>query len=66
MAKLHSKPATIKHFVVHNGIMFWKKRTVIPNDEELKKKIMTEFHNSLVGGHAGRAKTIAQICSQFY
>jgi len=66
MAKLDSEPKTVKHFAVHNGILFWKKRTVLPNDEELKKKIMTKFHNSLVGGHAGRAKTIARVCSQFY
>jgi len=66
MAKLNSEPAIVKHFVVHNGILFYKKQTVIPNDEKLKKKIMTKFHNSLIGGHAGRAMTIARICSQFY
>ena len=49
-----------------NGLLFWKNRLYIPPKQELILLILTEYHSSLMGGHAGIAKTIEKICSQFY
>ncbi|WVY96659.1 hypothetical protein V8G54_028810 [Vigna mungo] len=53
-------------YVVKDGLLFKSGRLMIPADMPLKNKILQEFHDSKVGGHAGTTKTIAIICNQFY
>jgi len=38
---------------------------MLPLEDNLINQVLFEFHSSKVGGHAGVAKTIARICSQF-
>ncbi|KAK2367199.1 hypothetical protein QL285_080510 [Trifolium repens] len=58
----HSLP----HYTMKDGLLFWKKRLVIPQQPDLVKKILYEFHTSPIGGHAGIARTLARIKAQFY
>uniref|UniRef100_H3H5W9 Integrase catalytic domain-containing protein n=1 Tax=Phytophthora ramorum TaxID=164328 RepID=H3H5W9_PHYRM len=41
-------------------------RIVIPNDDDLRARIIHEFHDSPVGGHLGREKTFAAVSRDFY
>ncbi|KAJ1407100.1 Aspartic peptidase domain superfamily [Sesbania bispinosa] len=41
-------------------------RLVVPSKNTLVQQILTEFHSSLIGGHAGYARTMARITTQFY
>jgi hypothetical protein len=43
-----------------------KDKLVIPNHKNLINKILTEFHKSHIGGHAGINRTMARIQAQFY
>lgn len=54
------------HYSVHDQLLYWKGRLVIPNSHNLVKQILYEFHTSLLGGHAGVARTLARISAQFY
>nr|KYP46454.1 Transposon Ty3-I Gag-Pol polyprotein [Cajanus cajan] len=54
------------HYSVHDQLLYWKGRLVIPNSHNLVKQILYEFHTSLLGGHAGMARTLARISAQFY
>ena len=39
---------------------------MIPNKRGLVQQILTKFHSSTIGGHAGVKRTLARIVSQFY
>ncbi|GMF41143.1 unnamed protein product [Phytophthora fragariaefolia] len=41
-------------------------RVVVPNDDDLRARIIHEFHDSPMGAHLGREKTIAVVSRDFY
>ncbi|GMG17716.1 unnamed protein product [Phytophthora fragariaefolia] len=41
-------------------------RVVVPNDDDLRARIMHEFHDSPMGAHLGREKTFAAVSRGFY
>jgi len=55
-----------QHYQIKNEILLWKNRVVVPANSDIIKLIMQEYHDSVVGGHSGVAKTTKRICSQFY
>ena len=42
----------------------WK--VVIPNDAEIKQKILEELHTAPYAGHLGYQKTLKQVQKSFY
>lgn len=46
--------------------LYWNNRLVLPPNSDLVQKILTEFHSSVQGGHAGIKRTKARIASHFY
>lgn len=54
------------NYSVHDHLLFWKGRLVLPADHEIVQKILHEFHSSMLGGHAGFARTLARISAQFF
>ncbi|XP_015953413.1 uncharacterized protein LOC107477848 [Arachis duranensis] len=49
-----------------NGLLLWRNRVVIPLGSSLIKLILKEYHDSVIGGHSGIAKTTERIASNFY
>ena len=41
-------------------------RLVVPNDEDLRMRILFEYHDTPAGGHRGREKTYASLSRDFY
>ncbi|KAE9327039.1 hypothetical protein PR003_g16101 [Phytophthora rubi] len=41
-------------------------RVVVPNDDDLRARIIHEFHNSPMGAHLGREKTFAAVSRDFF
>ncbi|GMF24368.1 unnamed protein product [Phytophthora fragariaefolia] len=41
-------------------------RVVVPNDDDLRTRIIHEFHDSPMGAHLGREKTFATVSRDFY
>ncbi|GAU10375.1 hypothetical protein TSUD_419040, partial [Trifolium subterraneum] len=53
-------------FIQKQGLIYWQDRIVVPDDPQLKAKLLLEFHSSPVGGHAGIARTMARVSAQFF
>ena len=50
----------------HNGdLLFEGQRLVVPNDAELRTRILAECHDSTTGAHFGRDKTLDAIKQRF-
>jgi len=52
--------------MVYNGLLYWKGRLVLFNDTSLKRQIVYECHNSLMGGHVGYTRILARVTTQFH
>lgn len=62
----HRGHSTGHKFVLKDGLVFWQDKIVIPDDRNVKNKLLKEFHSSPVGGHAGITRTIARISAHFF
>ncbi|WVY96655.1 hypothetical protein V8G54_028806 [Vigna mungo] len=54
------------NYSVHDNLLFWKGRLIIPKSHALIQQLLHEFHSSLIGGHTGFTRTLARISTQFY
>lgn len=60
-------PSSLLNFDLHQGDVYWKKKLVIPHDDSvLTTKIIREFHDTVVGGHAGCFRTFQRIAALFH
>ncbi|OMO79377.1 reverse transcriptase [Corchorus capsularis] len=55
-----------KGFSMHDGLVFFRGRVVIPEGHALQLTLLQEYHASLIGGHAGVKKTLARLAANFY
>ena len=53
-------------FKCRDGLVFYKSRVVVPKNLELRKKLLTEFHDSKQAGHSGVLRTFKRLAQQFY
>ncbi|GMF41704.1 unnamed protein product [Phytophthora fragariaefolia] len=51
---------------VHNGLLLYSDRVVVPNDHELKLRITNEYHDAPTSEHPGREKTYLRLTRAFY
>ena len=64
--------ASIHRYTFNDGLLRYRVnnddayRIVVPNDEDLRLRILFEYHDSPVGGHRGREKTYASLSRDFY
>jgi len=55
-----------KNWQLKDGILYFKNRLYIPNNDELKTEIAKGCHDSQVAGHFGMEKTIEIVTRDFY
>jgi hypothetical protein len=48
------------------GKYFYKGRLVVPDDNELKRKVLQQFHDHQLAGHPGIANTIIAVTREFW
>lgn len=53
-------------YTVDKGRLLYKGRLVIPQKSELIPKLLNEFHDSVVGGHAGELRTYQRLAAEWY
>jgi hypothetical protein len=62
----------IHRYSMENGLLYYASdpsdslRILVPLDEDLRTRILYEFHDSPAGGHLGREKTFLAISRDFY
>ena len=54
------------HLTIRKGLWFWKDKLFIPANSAIKKQLLQEFCDSLLGGHCGYQKTLARLLAQFF
>ena len=55
-----------EHYVLRDGLLYFKNKLRVAIDLTLKTIILNEFHNSLIGGHVGVLKTFLKFFGSFY
>ena len=60
-SRLSSDPIQVK-----SGRLYYQDRIVVPDDPALRIRILAECHDSALGGHMGKDKTIEQVKRRFY
>ena len=55
-----------KWFSLNNGILMYKNRVVLPKKSEMVGKLLKEYHDSPMGGHAGDYKTYQRIAADWF
>ena len=53
-----SKKISLSECLLKDNRLYYRDRLVIPNHDELKIKLLRHVHDSPIGGHLGRAKTL--------
>jgi transposase InsO family protein len=61
LAKLASSSANDPHFSLHQGLLRYKGRIWVGNNQELQHTIIQAFHSSPVGGHSGIPATYQRL-----
>ena len=66
VSQIQKGERTPKWFSLENGVLKYKRRIVIPKHCELTSKLLKEYHDSLVGGHAGDLKTYQHLAEEWF
>jgi hypothetical protein len=61
-----SKKISLSECEARDNRLYFRNRLVIPNHDELKVKLLRYVHDSPVGGHPGRTKTLEILSRHYY
>jgi hypothetical protein len=64
--KILERPNAHKEFTVENELIYKQRRMYVPNDINIKKRILYEHHDAPTAGHVGVTKTIKSVSRLFY
>jgi len=53
-------------YMLRDGLVFYKTRVVVPQVQEIHKKILAEFHDSKLADHSRVLHTYKRLAIQFY
>ncbi|OMO81561.1 reverse transcriptase [Corchorus capsularis] len=59
-------PNKFPDLLVQDGLLLRHGRIVIPENHPLQQQLLFEYHCTLTGGHAGVAKTLSRLASNFF
>jgi hypothetical protein len=48
------------------GLLFYQGRIVVPDNEDLKRDLITAFHDSPIAGHPGQQRTLELVIRRYY
>ena len=51
---------------VENGLLFFKDRCYVPNNEELRRQLVEKYHNSLPSRHPGQWQTTQLVWRDYW
>lgn len=60
IGELQKDGASLLDYTLNEGVLLYKGRLVVPNNEELKFKILAYLHDDSISGHVGLAKTVSK------
>jgi hypothetical protein len=58
--------ANINGYIMHNDLLVYKNRLMIPDENELRTRLYNEFHRLLHRAHPERRKMRKMICQQYF
>jgi hypothetical protein len=58
--------ANINGYIMHNDLLVYKNRLVIPDEDELRTRLCDEFHRPLHRIYFERGKMRKMICQQYF
>ncbi|KAL4354641.1 hypothetical protein GQ457_06G032960 [Hibiscus cannabinus] len=53
-------------YIEKDGLLLFKGKIVVPNETALRSRILREFHDSTIGGHAGTLRTFHRLAANFH
>lgn len=53
-------------YVRRDGMIFFNNRLVLPPDSPIIQRLLSEFHDTPMGGHSGVLRTLKRLSQQFY
>ncbi|CCO34604.1 Retrotransposable element Tf2 155 kDa protein type 1 [Rhizoctonia solani AG-1 IB] len=62
----HSVAAKFKDYTLQDRLLLYQGRIVVPDEPEIKQKLLSHFHDSPGSGHQGRARTLELISRHYY
>jgi hypothetical protein len=60
------RPTEHKEFTIEDGVIYKQKRIYVPNNIDIKKRILYEYHDAPTAGHVGVTKTTKNVSRLFY
>jgi hypothetical protein len=58
--------ANINGYTMHNDLLVYKNRLVVPDEDELRTRLCNEFHRPLHRAHPEQGKMRKIICQQYF
>lgn len=55
-----------KPYMLKDGLVFYKNRVVVPPGSSIMKQLISEFHDTKLGGHSGNLRTFTRLSQQFF
>ncbi|CAM8905618.1 unnamed protein product [Rhodiola kirilowii] len=60
-----AQPTSHPKFSVRDGLILYNNKLWVPEESALRDLILHEFHDGVVGGHAGIHRTLARVSANF-
>jgi Reverse transcriptase (RNA-dependent DNA polymerase)/RNase H-like domain found in reverse transcriptase/Integrase zinc binding domain/Chromo (CHRromatin Organisation MOdifier) domain len=61
-----ARSARSAEWKLEHGLIFYRDRIYVPNDAELRRKIVAQHHDTKIAGHPGRWKTLELVSRNYW
>ncbi|CAM8987449.1 unnamed protein product [Rhodiola kirilowii] len=63
---IQQHPEQHEGYQIRDGLILYRDRLLVLKDPTLKDLVLQEYHDTLLGGHAGVQRTLSRVSSHFY